>query len=125
MLAAAITQPPSYEPTPLPASADKELSIRCLIQSNLLAVNEKESAENRQIGQAGALYWLGRVNAEFPRLDVVKLIPGVVTRLKPENFEKETEYCGSELGGRTADMDRASNMLQKMLQAVEAPAKAK
>jgi len=125
LLAAAATPPPSYEPTPLPASADKELSIRCLIQSNLLAINEAESAENRQIGQAGTLYWLGRVNAEFPHLDAAKLIPDVVTRLKTENLDKEGEYCGSELAGRTADMDRASNIVQKMLQAAEAPAKPK
>lgn len=88
-------------------------------------MNEKDTAEDRQIGQDSTLYWLGRVNAEFPRLDVVKLIPEVVTRLKAENLDKEGEYCGSELAGRTADMNRASNILRELLQAVEAPAKAK
>lgn len=125
MLAAAAAQPPSYEPTPLPASADKELSIRCLIEANLLAMNEKASAEDRQIGQVGTLYWLGRVNTEFPDRDVVKLIPDVLTRLKTENLDKEAEYCGSELAGRTADMDRGSDILRKVLQAVEAQAKPK
>ena len=88
-------------------------------------MNEEESAENRQIGQVGTLYWLGRVNAEFPRLDAANLIPDVVTRLKSENLDKEGDYCGSELAGRTADMDRASGILQKILQAAEAPAKPK
>jgi hypothetical protein len=125
LLAAAAAQVPPFEPTPLPASADKELSIRCLIQSNLLAANEEETAENRQIGQAGTLYWLGRVSAEFPDVGVVKLIPQAVARLKTENLDKEGEYCGSELAGRTADMGRASGILQRMLQAAEAQGKPK
>jgi hypothetical protein len=101
------------------------LPIRCLIQLNLLATNETASAEDRQLGELGTLYWLGRVNAAFPRSDAVNLIPDVAMRMKPENVEQEGEYCGSELAGRISDMNRASGILKRLRQADETRAKAK
>ena len=111
--------------TPLPLSADKELSVRCLVYSALLADNDEASAEDKQVGSTSMLYWLGRVNAEYPDSDVEKLVPHAALRLKSENIEKEQEYCGSETAGRSVDMERASKILGKLKQAAEAQAKSK
>ena len=119
-LLAAATAPPPLPPTPLPASADKELSARCLIQFNLIATNEKASAEERELGEAGTLYWLGRMNAESPDQNAVTAIPDIALRLNSENLKQEGEYCGSEFADRRADMDRAAKRLKELRQAAEA-----
>jgi len=98
--------------TPLPASADKELSVRCLIYASSFAANPELSADDRQIGMVMRVYWLGRVNAEFPKTDVVQLIPEVTMRLKAENVESEQEYCGSATADHTADLERGEAQLE-------------
>lgn len=99
--------------------------MRCLIYASLFAANPKLSADDRQIGAISRLYWLGRVNAEFPHTDLVQFVPEVALRLKAENIESEQEYCGSETAGRTADLERGEDQLERLKAAVEAERKAR
>jgi hypothetical protein len=110
----------------LPASADKELSVRCLIYVSAFAANPQLSAEDRQLAPLMRGYWLGRVNTEFPKADVVQLLPEVAVRLKAENIRSEQQYCGSEMADHIADLERGEAQLEILEKAaVEAEKKSK
>lgn len=100
--------------------------MRCLIYASVFGADPELSADDRAIATVTRAYWLGRVNAEFPKLDVVQLIPEVALRLKAENIDGEQEYCGSDTAGHVADLERGEAQLEAMrAAAVEAQKKSK
>ena len=88
--------------------------MRCLIYASVFGANAELSADDREFATVIRAYWLGRVNAEFPKADVVQLIPQVALRLKAENIDSEQEYCGSDTADHVADLERGEAQLKAL-----------
>jgi hypothetical protein len=91
--------------------------LRCLMVSMALA--DSNSSAQQVSGTISSMYWLGRIDARTPGLDVEKRLADIAATMKPESAKAELARCDAILQSRgklvsnmTDEMDQAEQQLQ-------------
>jgi hypothetical protein len=85
---------------PAAAPVADQPDLKCLIIA--MAAIESGRADAQQPGVLGAIYYLGRLDARTPGLDLRSAIAAEEATLKPETMGAEAARCAAELKSRSA-----------------------
>ena len=74
------------------AGSAANADARCLMTMAALASTKDENASH--IGQAGVVYFAGRIKAEEPGFDFSTRLKAVTVGLTPQTLQSEAQRCG-------------------------------
>ncbi|PLR22337.1 hypothetical protein SGCZBJ_18515 [Caulobacter zeae] len=104
-----------------PAASSPSEDLRCFVVTSLLAASDDESA--KQIGQMGALYFMGRIDAKLSDKKIEDQMVALSAGLTEADTRAMLVRCGGELEKRGATMQEISKRVQVREEAAAAAKK--
>jgi hypothetical protein len=92
--------------------------VRCLLSMYALAQNK----DRQQAAQSGAYFFLGRINARAPGLDLASAIKAQAPTLAPAQIQDELKRCGPMVSASAQSFQSALNSLRPPAPPAAAPA---
>jgi hypothetical protein len=90
---AAMATPGAYAAEPAPTgTARVDESVRCFVSMSMLI--QADDAETKNVGQMGALYFMGRLDSGMPDKDLEERIFAVGQSMEGQDVQKVIQHCG-------------------------------
>ena len=95
--------------------------VRCLIVG--MNVAGMGDAAQQSAGQMLSMYYMGRLDAHLPKLDIEALIMKEAAAMSSSDFAAEARRCGNSLSDRGREIQRMGKDISEREQAAAKPAK--
>ena len=102
-MAAPAPAKPAAAPAAAPAATPVEADLRCLLTMAVLGQDKTK----QQAAVIGAYFFMGRLSARAPGLDIPVALKGVEAKLAPKDLPAEAQRCGPLVQGAMGTLQKS------------------